>query len=60
MVALAGSIGIIGIALIFSVSNGMTSYINVIQEETLSFCGVTTGFPSRSSSGVKPAAFPFL
>ena len=36
LTSFAGSIGIIGIALIFSVSNGMTSYINVIQEETLS------------------------
>ena len=32
----AGSIGIIGIALIYAVSQGMTSYINIVQEETLS------------------------
>ncbi len=32
----AGSIGIIGIALIYAVSNGMTNYINQVQEETLS------------------------
>ena len=32
----AGSIGIIGIALIYAVSNGMTAYINTVQEDTLS------------------------
>lgn len=36
LTAFAGSIGIIGIALIYAVSQGMTTYINVIQEETLS------------------------
>ena len=35
LTAFAGSIGIIGIALIFAVSNGMTAYINAVQEETL-------------------------
>ena len=32
----AGSIGIIGIALIYAVSQGMTTYINTVQEDTLS------------------------
>ena len=32
----AGSIGIIGIALITAVSQGMTNYINTVQEDTLS------------------------
>ena len=36
LTAFAGSIGIIGIALIFAVSNGMTTYINAVQEDTLS------------------------
>lgn len=36
LTSFAGSIGIIGIALIFAVSQGMTTYINTIQEETLS------------------------
>ena len=36
LTAFAGSIGIIGIALILAVSNGMTSYINSVQESTLS------------------------
>ena len=35
LVALAGSIGIIGIALIMSVSTGFQSYVDTIQEETL-------------------------
>ena len=36
LTALAGSIGIIGIALILSLSNGIQSYIDKVQEETLS------------------------
>ena len=36
LTAFAGSIGIIGIALIFAVSNGTNSYINSVQESTLS------------------------
>ena len=35
LTSFAGSIGIIGIALIFAVSQGMTTYINTVQEETL-------------------------
>ncbi len=35
LTAFAGSIGIIGIALIYAVSQGMTTYINSVQEETL-------------------------
>lgn len=36
LTSFAGSIGIIGIALIFAVSNGMTTYIDVLQQDTLS------------------------
>ncbi|MCR5531759.1 MAG: ABC transporter ATP-binding protein/permease [Lachnospiraceae bacterium] len=36
LTAFAGSIGIIGIALILSLSNGVQEYINRVQEETLS------------------------
>ena len=36
LTSFAGSIGIIGIALIFALSNGATTYINTVQEETLS------------------------
>jgi len=36
LTSFAGSIGIIGIALIYAVSNGMTAYIDAVQEDTLS------------------------
>ncbi len=36
LTAFAGSIGIIGIALIYAVSQGMSTYINTVQEDTLS------------------------
>ena len=36
LTSFAGSIGIIGIALIFAISQGMTTYIDTVQEETLS------------------------
>ena len=39
LTAIAGSIGIIGVALVLSISNGMTQYINKMQSDTLA------GFP---------------
>ena len=36
LTSFAGSIGIIGIALIYAVSNGMTNFIDDVQEQTLS------------------------
>ncbi len=36
LTSFAGSIGIIGIALIYAVSQGMSTYINTVQEDTLS------------------------
>jgi putative ABC transport system permease protein len=36
LTSFAGSIGIIGIALIYAVSHGATTYINIVQEDTLS------------------------
>ena len=41
LTSFAGSIGIIGIALIYAVSQGMTTYINMVQEETLSSYPIT-------------------
>ena len=41
LTSFAGSIGIIGIALILSLSNGINSYINQVQEETLSSYPIT-------------------
>ena len=36
LTSFAGSIGIIGIALVYAVSHGTTAYINTVQEDTLS------------------------
>jgi putative ABC transport system permease protein len=44
--AIAGSIGIIGIALVLAISNGMTAYVNDIQSDTLA------GFPLTISRTV--------
>jgi len=41
LTSFAGSIGIIGIALILAISQGMTTYINTVQEETLSAYPIT-------------------
>ena len=41
LTSFAGSIGIIGIALIYAVSNGMTAYIDAVQEDTLSSYPIT-------------------
>ncbi|MBR4955352.1 MAG: ABC transporter ATP-binding protein/permease [Clostridia bacterium] len=41
LTSFAGSIGIIGIALIYAVSQGMTTYINTVQEDTLSSYPIT-------------------
>ena len=63
LTAFAGSIGIIGIALIFAVSRGTTNYIDEVQEQTLSSYPLTlqqqnidmssllTTFMSSSSAG---------
>ncbi len=65
LTSFAGSIGIIGIALIFSVSHGMTTYIDTVQEETLSSYPLTleaqhvdmgsllTTFMGKATSGNK-------
>lgn len=44
MVSFAGSIGIIGIALILAVSSGMTTYINRMQSESLSSYPVSISY----------------
>ena len=41
LTSFAGSIGIIGIALILAISQGMTAYINTVQEEALSSYPIT-------------------
>lgn len=49
--AIAGSIGIIGIALVLSISTGMTAYVNDLQSDTLA------GFPLTISSIVRTQEF---
>ena len=41
LTSIAGSIGIIGIALVLSLSSGMTNYINKVQRDTLSTYPIT-------------------
>lgn len=52
LTSFAGSIGIIGIALIYAVSQGMTNYIDTIQEETLSSYPLTIQQTSTDFSSV--------
>ncbi len=52
LTAFAGSIGIIGIALILSLSNGINQYIRQVQEDTLSSYPVTIEAESVDLSGV--------
>ena len=49
--AIAGSIGIIGIALVLSISTGMTNYVNEMESDTLA------GFPLTISSVVSTDIF---
>lgn len=49
--AIAGSIGIIGVALVLSLSTGMTNYVNDLQSDTLA------GFPITVSSVVATDTF---
>lgn len=49
--AIAGSIGIIGIALVLSISTGMTSYVNNLESDTLA------GFPITIQTQVRTDAF---
>lgn len=50
LTSFAGSIGIIGIALIFAVSQGMTTYINALQEDTLASYPLTLESQSMDMS----------
>ncbi len=52
MTAFAGSIGIIGIALILSVSTGTNDYINKVQEDTLTEYPITIRAESVDLSGL--------
>ncbi len=52
LTSFAGSIGIIGIALILSVSTGMTAYIDALQEDTLSSYPLTLEAQSLDLSSI--------
>lgn len=52
LTSFAGSIGIIGIALIFSVSQGLTSYIDMVQESTLASYPLTIESTSIDASSL--------
>ena len=51
LTAFAGSIGIIGIALILSLSNGIQTYIDRVQEDTLSSYPMTIEAESMDKIG---------
>lgn len=52
LVAFAGSIGIIGIALILAISTGFSTYINKMQEDTLSTYPITIESKSYDFSSI--------
>ena len=52
LTSFAGSIGIIGIALILAISNGVTNYINRVQEDTLSSYPITIQKETVDFSGI--------
>ncbi len=52
LTSFAGSIGIIGISLIFAVSQGTTNYINTVQEDTLSSYPLTLEAQSMDLSSI--------
>ncbi len=52
LTAFAGSIGIIGIALIMSLSNGIQNYIDKVQEDTLSSYPITIQAETVDMSGM--------
>lgn len=51
LTSFAGSIGIIGIALILSLSTGINNYINAVQEETLSSYPISINKETTDMSG---------
>ena len=55
LVAFAGSIGIIGIALILSLSNGINEYIDQVQEDTLSTYPIQIVSETTDMSGLMQA-----
>ncbi len=54
LTSFAGSIGIIGIALILSLSNGVNTYIDDLQKETMGSYPITISAESMNMTGMTP------
>ena len=52
LVSFAGSIGIIGIALVLSVSSGFQAYVNLVQQDTLSKYPITVNASSSDYTSI--------
>lgn len=59
LTAFAGSIGIIGIALVLSISSGMTTYTNNLQSDALAGFPITISSIVETDSFGPPAGTPF-
>ncbi|HAX02409.1 MAG: hypothetical protein A2Y45_03925 [Tenericutes bacterium GWC2_34_14] len=59
LTSVAGSIGIVGIALVLSISNGMTNYTNSLQSDTLAGFPITINQVVETDSFGPPAGTPF-
>lgn len=57
MTAIAGSIGIIGVALVLAISSGMTTYINGMQSDALSGFPLTISQVATASGGFNVGDF---
>ena len=60
LVSFAGSIGIIGIALILALSTGFQMYINRVQEDTLSNAPITISTESMDYMGLMMNMFIYI
>ncbi len=59
LTSIAGSIGIVGIALVLSISNGMTNYTNSLQSDTLAGFPITINSIVETDSFGPPPGTPF-
>lgn len=59
LTSVAGSIGIVGIALVLSISNGMTAYTNTLQSDSLAGFPITIDSVINTDSFGPPPGTPF-
>lgn len=59
LTSVAGSIGIVGIALVLSISSGMTDYTNTLQSDSLAGFPITIDSVINTDSFGPPAGTPF-